>query len=92
MKHTKENPIKFIAYTRKSTIGEDRQMLSLEDQEKDLDRLELAEDLNVVERYTGKEKGESQSAHKRGRPIFTHIMNQIEAGKANALLAWHPLC
>lgn len=86
----KNQQLKYIAYTRKSTIGEDRQMLSLEDQERDLERLEQTEHLNVVERYTGKDKGESQSAHKRGRPIFTHIMKQIESGKANALLVWHP--
>ena len=85
-----KNPLKYIAYTRKSTTGEDRQMLSLEDQEKDLARLEQNEKLNVVLRFTGKEKGESQSAHKRGRPIFTHVMKLIEEGKANALLVWHP--
>src|SRR3989338_4793079 len=85
-----KSPFKYIAYTRKSTIGEDRQVLSLEDQERDLVRLEQTEHLNVIARYTGKERGESQSAHKRGRPIFSNIMLQIEDGKANALLVWHP--
>lgn len=65
-------------------------MLSLEDQERDLERIEKTEGLHVVERYVGKVGGESQSAHKRGRPIFTRIMQQIEDGKANALLVWHP--
>ncbi|KKQ87526.1 MAG: hypothetical protein UT09_C0014G0008 [Parcubacteria group bacterium GW2011_GWF2_38_8] len=86
----KDKITKYISYTRKSTIGEDRQMLSLEDQERDLERLEREGSLNVIERHTGKDRGESQSAHKRGRPIFTHIMKQIESGKANALLVWHP--
>ena len=85
-----KSSLKYIAYTRKSTIGEDRQVLSLEDQERDLVRLEQTEHLNVIARYTGKERGESQSAHKRGRPIFSNIMLQIEDGKANALLVWHP--
>ncbi|MDP9249435.1 MAG: recombinase family protein [bacterium] len=87
---TKIQQLNYISYTRKSTIGEDRQMLSHEDQERDLQRLELSENLNIVERHTGKEKGESQSAHKRGRPIFSQILKQIETGKANALLVWHP--
>lgn len=85
-----KSPLKHIAYTRKSTTGEDRQMLSHEDQERDLLRIEKNEKLTVVERHTGKERGESKSAHKRGRPIFNHLMQQIEAGKANALLVWHP--
>src|SRR3990167_3680370 len=82
--------IKYIAYTRKSTIGEDRQVLSHEDQERDLLRLEQTDSLNAVRRYTGKKNGESQSAHKRGRPIFGKIMQEVEAGVANALLVWHP--
>jgi site-specific DNA recombinase len=82
--------LKYASYTRKSTEGEDRQMLSHEDQERDLLRIEKTENLNVIERFTGKERGESKSAHKRGRPIFSHIMQQIEVGKINALLVWHP--
>lgn len=88
--NTPKVPLRYIAYCRKSTVGEDRQMLSLEDQERDLLRIEKADGLKIVERFTGKEQGESQSAHKRGRPIFGHIMRQIESGKANALLVWHP--
>jgi site-specific DNA recombinase len=33
--------------------------------------------------------GESHTAHRRGRPIFTHVMDLIEADKANGLLVWH---
>jgi hypothetical protein len=40
---TKIQQLNYISYTRKSTIGEDRQMLSHEDQERDLQRLELSE-------------------------------------------------
>lgn len=85
-----ENKIKFILYCRKSTDSEDRQILSLDDQEKELEVIEKREDLKIVERFGGNEKGESQSAHKRGRPIFGYIMERIEAGKANGLLVWHP--
>lgn len=82
--------IKYVLYCRKSTESEDRQTLSLDDQERELTALESKERLNVVERYGGTPKGESQSAHKRGRPIFGRIMNLIEQGKINGILVWHP--
>lgn len=85
-----ENRIRYILYCRKSTESEDRQILSLDDQEKELKIIEKREDLKIVERFGGSEKGESQSAHKRGRPIFGYVMNRIESGKANGLLVWHP--
>ncbi len=82
--------IKYILYCRKSTESEDRQMLSLDDQERELAAIEKREHLKVIERFGGSEKGESQSAFKRGRPIFNHVMQQIESGKAGGLLVWHP--
>jgi len=82
--------IKYIAYSRKSTESEEKQILSLDDQKREVEEMERRGNLKVVERYLGSERGESQTAHKRGRPIFNHIMRQIEAGKANGLLVWHP--
>lgn len=82
--------IKYIAYSRKSTESEERQILSLDDQKKEVEEMQRRDNLRIVEKYLGSERGESQSAHKRGRPIFNHIMRQIEVGKANGLLVWHP--
>ena len=82
--------IKYIAYSRKSTEGEDRQVLSLDDQKREIEDGIRRDNLNVVESYLGTGHGESFSAHKRGRPIFNHVMQQIESGKANGLLVWHP--
>ena len=82
--------IKYIAYSRKSTEGEDRQILSLDDQKREIEEIEHRENLKIVERYLGSDKGESQSAHKRGRPVFGHVMDQIEAGAATGLIVWHP--
>lgn len=81
--------IKYILYCRKSTESEDKQMLSLDDQERELTAIEKRENLKVVERFGGGKKGESHTAFKRGRPIFNRIMQKIEAGKANGLLVWH---
>lgn len=81
--------IKYIAYSRKSTESEDRQVLSLNDQKREVEDVERKENLKVVIKFLGDKKGESHTAHKRGRPIFNKVMDLIEAGKANGLLVWH---
>ncbi|KKR24016.1 MAG: hypothetical protein UT53_C0001G0005 [Candidatus Yanofskybacteria bacterium GW2011_GWD2_39_48] len=81
--------IRYIAYSRKSTESEDRQVLSLNDQKREVEELESRENLKIVQKFLGDGKGESQSAHKRGRPIFGRVMDSVEAGKANGLLVWH---
>lgn len=81
--------IKYIAYSRKSTDSEDRQVLSLNDQKREVEEMERRDNLKVVFKFLGDGKGESHTAHKRGRPIFNQIMDLIEDGKANALLVWH---
>lgn len=82
-------PIKYIAYSRKSTESEDRQVLSLNDQKREVEEMEKRENLKIVMKFLGDGKGESHTAHKRGRPIFNKVMDFIEAGKANGLLVWH---
>lgn len=82
--------VKFAAYSRKSTEGEERQVLSLNDQKREIEDVVRKERLTVITDFLGDEKGESQSAHKRGRPIFGNVIEQIETGKANGLLVWHP--
>ena len=86
-----KNPteIKYIAYSRKSTESEDRQVLSLNDQKREIEETEKRENLKVVMKFLGDGKGESHTAHKRGRPVFNKVMDLIEAGKANGLLVWH---
>lgn len=81
--------IKYIAYSRKSTESEDRQVLSLNDQKREIEDIERRENLKVVIKFLGDGKGESHTAHRRGRPIFNKVMDLIEAGKANGLLVWH---
>ena len=78
----KNNELKYIAYTRKSTVGEDRQMLSHEDQEKDLLKIENNEKLNVVLRYTGKEIIENPFK------IACEIFGYIGTESAEELYSW----
>jgi DNA invertase Pin-like site-specific DNA recombinase len=76
---------KYILYCRKSTEDEDRQILSIESQDRELRLVAERENLNITLTLH-----ESKSAHKRGRPIFNELMKRIEQGEANALLVWQP--
>lgn len=75
--------MKYIIYCRKSTDTEDKQLLSLDAQEREL--LEIAEknNLDVV-----KVLRESMSAKNVGRPIFEEMIKMILSGKADAILCW----
>ena len=75
--------MKFVLYCRKSTESDDRQVLSLDSQEKEL--LALAERLGIE---IVKIFRESKSAKEPGRPIFNEMLKYISSGKAEAILCW----
>jgi len=75
--------MKYFIYCRKSTEGEDRQILSLPAQQRELDEYAKKESLQVVERFV-----ESASAYKVGRPEFNKMVEKIQEGKADAILVW----
>ncbi len=76
----------YIAYSRRSSEDyEDRQVESIESQERELREVKSRESLNI--------KGfisESKTAHKIGRPVFNQLLTDIEEGRVNAILTWHP--
>lgn len=76
--------LKYIAYCRKSSEDEDRQILSIEAQIRELKEYADKNNLQIIEILT-----ESKSAHKPGREVFDDLIAKIEAGKANAILVWH---
>src|SRR5271156_6288781 len=76
---------KFFLYARKSTDVEDKQALSIEAQLNELREFAVREGLNVVVELI-----EKQSAKIPGRPIFDAMLERIEAGEADGILAWHP--
>ena len=76
---------KFLAYSRRSSEDSTHQVLSIENQMRELQEHAKRHNLDIVE-YLHEEK----SAHKRGRPIFAQMMGRIERGEANALLVWIP--
>lgn len=72
-------------YLRKSTEEAERQVLSLDSQDDNVTRL-------FGHLKISKEKfRESKSAfNPHCRPHFTHLMELIDTGKINGILAWHP--
>lgn len=73
-------------YCRKSSPGEGRQALSLPIQRADIDAL-LDRDPTLL---TDKAFEESRSAKVPGRPLFNEMMADIEAGRIQGIVAWHP--
>ncbi|MDA0771318.1 MAG: recombinase family protein [Cyanobacteria bacterium] len=77
--------MKYFLYCRKSTDSEDRQMLSIEAQLQELRDYARKEKLDVIKEFT-----ESKTAKKPGREIFNEMISEIEAGKADGIVAWNP--
>lgn len=75
--------MKYVIYCRKSTDSEDKQVLSLDAQEREL--LDIAQKNNLTIAKTFRE---SMSAKSFGRPLFNEMLNFIESGKADGILCW----
>src|SRR5438128_565595 len=80
----KQSPkIKFIEYSRKSLKDEDRQVLSHESQQFDMNTLAKRENKFVYDLVE-----ESLTAKAPGRPKFGKMCDRIEAGEADGILVW----
>jgi len=78
--------VKYCLYARKSTESEERQILSIDSQVKEMLQLAEKEGLEIVEI-----RRESHSAKATGqRAVFNEIVSDIRLGKFNGLLTWAP--
>lgn len=78
--------IKYCLYARKSTEQEEKQILSIDSQIKEMLQAAQRDGLNIAEI-----RRESHSAKASGqRPIFNELVTDIRAGKFNAILTWAP--
>lgn len=80
--NTKNTQLRYIAYMRKSTEGDERQALSLGKQEDAIK--ESFPDLNIIDWVK-----ESRSAFEaENRPAFDNVLERIKNGEADGIVAW----
>lgn len=76
--------VKYCLYARKSSESEEKQVLSIDSQIKEMLQLAEREGLDVITM-----KRESHSAKEIGqRPIFNEIVEEIRESKYNGILTW----
>ena len=82
-----QKPLRYVLYVRKSSEDAEAQAKSLPDQIADCKEYANNHGLLLV----GEPIQESKSAKKSGnRPLFSQMLKDIEKGKYDAILAWHP--
>ncbi len=77
---------KYFLYARKSSDSEDRQILSIEAQLVELKEFaRKIPEIAIIDEFI-----ETRTAKEPGRPIFNKMMDRIEKGEAEGIVAWHP--
>ena len=78
--------VKYVLYARKSTESEERQILSIESQVKEMLELAEKEGLEIIDI-----RRESHSAKDSGqRPVFKELLEDIRRQRYNGILTWAP--
>jgi len=83
---TQIEKLKYCLYVRKSTESEERQVMSIDSQIKEMMKISERDNLEIVSI-----KQESHSVKETGqRPVFNELLQDIRDEKFNAILTWAP--
>lgn len=82
-KREEQEKLKYFIYLRRSSENEDKQVQSIADQNKVLEKIAEQQNLEVVGKFS-----ESCSAKEPGRPEFNQMVQRIKKGEANGILVW----
>lgn len=83
---SKDKPVQYCLYARKSSESEEKQALSIDSQIKEMLAIAQRDNLYVADIYR-----ESHSAKDCGqRPVFNKLLTEIKNGNFTGILAWHP--
>jgi site-specific DNA recombinase len=78
--------VKYVLYARKSTETEERQVLSIDSQVKEMLQIAEKENMEIIdirrENHSAKDSGQ--------RPVFKEILSDLDQGRYNGILTWAP--
>jgi DNA invertase Pin-like site-specific DNA recombinase len=74
---------RYVIYARKSSESEDRQVLSIDSQVKELKDHAAGRGIDVAHVYS-----ESRSARSPGRPVFAAMLHDVARRNADGILCW----
>ncbi|MEI7890545.1 MAG: recombinase family protein [bacterium] len=78
--------VRYCLYARKSTESEERQVLSIDSQIKEMLQIAERDGMDIVEI-----RRESHSAKNSGeRPVYNELIKDIQKGKFNGIMTWAP--
>ena len=83
--HIKLPTMKYVGYCRKSTDEKEKQVLSIDQQIYELKEFALREKIEIVDFLI-----EKQSAKVTGRKVFGSLIERIEKGEIQGIVAWNP--
>ena len=78
--------LRYVIYARKSSEDSGSQVRSINDQIKDCKEMAKRDRLRIVKII--REERSAKTSH--NRPQFTEMLNDIEAGKIDGIISWHP--